>query len=126
MEMRSANLSDYYELTNITHSFSDAENDAQCVKSAAIWSFPSLYFPTFGLKTKRYSIFLYIQSKCGKIRNRKTVNTDNFTQWHLMMMQSTAINPRRQKYENMLFLIMIHRNMYLKTLKKYKFFQRPQ
>ena len=50
-----------------------------CEKSVRIWSFSGLYFPAFGLK---YSVEVYsirsIQSECGKIRTRKTPNTDTF------------------------------------------------
>ena len=48
------------------------------VKSVRIRSFSCLRFPAFGLKTGRYSVSLRIQCKCGKIRNRKTPNTDTF------------------------------------------------
>ena len=43
-----------------------------------IRSFSGLYFHAFRLDRERYSISLHIQSKCGKIRNRKTPNADNF------------------------------------------------
>ena len=46
-----------------------------CVR---IRSFTGPYFLAFGLNTKRYSVFLPIQSEWGKIRNRKTPNTDTF------------------------------------------------
>ena len=36
------------------------------------------YFPSFGLKTERYSVSLRIQSEGGKIRTRKTTNMDTF------------------------------------------------
>ena len=36
------------------------------------------YFSTFGLNTERYAASLPIQSECGKIRTRKTPNTDTF------------------------------------------------
>ena len=49
-----------------------------CVKSVHIWSFSDPYFPAFGLNTERYSVFLRLQSECGKIRTRKTPNTDTF------------------------------------------------
>ena len=47
-------------------------------KSVHIWSFSDPYFPAFGLNTERYSVFLRLQSECGKIRTRKTPNTDTF------------------------------------------------
>ena len=34
--------------------------------------------PSFGLNTKRYRVSLLIQSKCGKMRTRITLNTNNF------------------------------------------------
>ena len=50
----------------------------QCVKSVRIRIFSGLYFLTFGLNTERYEVCVCIQSKCGKIRTRKTPNTDSF------------------------------------------------
>ena len=38
----------------------------------------SPYFSAFRLNTKRYSMSLRIQSKCGKIQTRITPNTDTF------------------------------------------------
>ena len=49
-----------------------------CVKSICIWSFSGPYFPLFGLNTERYSVSLCIQSEWGKIRARKTPNTEIF------------------------------------------------
>ena len=49
-----------------------------CVKSVRVWSFSAPYFFVFGLNTDRYPVSLHIQSKCGKIRGRKTPNTDTF------------------------------------------------
>ena len=48
------------------------------MKSVRIRSFSGPMFLAFGLNTERYSASLLIQSKCGKIRTRKTPNTDNF------------------------------------------------
>ena len=58
----------------------------QCVKNVRIRIFSGPYFPAFGLNTERYEVSLSIQyevslsiqSKCGKIRTRKTPNTDTF------------------------------------------------
>ena len=47
-----------------------------CVKSVRIRSFSGPYFPAFGLNAERYSVSLRIQSEYGKIRTRKTPNTD--------------------------------------------------
>ena len=43
------------------------------------------YFSPFGLNTKRYSVFLYIQFGSGKSRTRKTPYTDNFQVVHSSM-----------------------------------------
>ena len=51
-----------------------------CVKCVSIRSFSGPYFPTFGLNTERYShVSLHIQSKCRKVRTRKTPNKDKNT-----------------------------------------------
>ena len=52
------------------------------VKSVRIRSFSGLCFSALGLNTKRYSVSLRIQSECGKIRTRKTPNTDTFHSVH--------------------------------------------
>ena len=50
----------------------------RCVKSVCIRSFCGPYFPAFGLNTEIYGVSFRIQSKCRKIRTRKTPNTDTF------------------------------------------------
>ena len=49
-----------------------------CLKSVLIRSFSGPYFHTFGLYTERHSVSLRIQPECGKIRTKKTPNTDTF------------------------------------------------
>ena len=49
-----------------------------CVKSVCIRSSSGPYFPAFGMNTERYGVSFHIQSECGKIRTRKTPNTDTF------------------------------------------------
>ena len=49
-----------------------------CVKSVLIGSFSGPYFPAFGLNTERCRVSLRIQSDCGKMRTRRTPNTDTF------------------------------------------------
>ena len=51
------------------------KNVPHCVNIVSIRSFPGPYFPAFKLNTEICSA---IQSKGGKIRTRKTQNTDNF------------------------------------------------
>ena len=53
-------------------------DDLHFVKSVRIRSFSGPYFPAFGLNTEIYSVSLRIQFECGKIRTRKTPNTDTF------------------------------------------------
>ena len=50
----------------------------RCVKGIRIRSFSGPYFPAIGLNTESYSVSLRIQSEYGKMRTRKTPNTDNF------------------------------------------------
>ena len=47
-------------------------------KEALIRSFSRPYFPAYGLNTEIYLVNLLIQSKCGKIRSRKTPNLEAF------------------------------------------------
>ena len=47
-------------------------------ESVRVWSFSRPYFPAFGLNTEKYGVSLRIQFECGKIRTRKTKNTDTF------------------------------------------------
>ena len=48
------------------------------VKSVRIWSYSGPHFAAFGLNAERYSVSLCIQSECGKIRTRITLNTEAF------------------------------------------------
>ena len=67
------------------------------VKSVLIWSFSCPYFPAFGLNTKRYFVSLCIQSECGKLRTRKSPNTDTFHTVHIINIKG-AIRPCNQRY----------------------------
>ena len=49
-----------------------------CVRSVCIGSFSGPYFQAFGLNMERYKVSLRIQSKCGKVQTRKTLNKDTF------------------------------------------------
>ena len=66
------------DLTDALKNLGLKNKDSHYVKSVRIWSFSGPYFPAFALNTERYGVFLRIQSKCGKIRTRKTLNTDTF------------------------------------------------
>ena len=47
-------------------------------KNVRIRSYSGPHFPTFGLNTQRYGVSLRIQSECGKMRTKITLNTDTF------------------------------------------------
>ena len=48
------------------------------MKSVRIQSFSGPHFPAFGLNMEIYVVNLLIQFECGKIRTRKTRNTESF------------------------------------------------
>ena len=59
----------------------------KCPHSEFFWS---VFFPTFGLNTERFRVSLSIQPECGKIRTRKTPNTDIFyAVWVCLNAEST-------------------------------------
>ena len=58
--------------------FSNFKQLFHCVKSVCIRNFSGPHFSAFGLNTDIYSVNLRIQSECGKMRTRKTPNTDTF------------------------------------------------
>ena len=45
-------------------------------KKCPIWSYSGLYFPAFGLNTKKYGVSLRIRSECGKMRTRINPHTN--------------------------------------------------
>ena len=49
-----------------------------CVKSIRVQSFFGPYFLAFELNTEKYGVSLRTQSKCGKIRTRKSPNAETF------------------------------------------------
>ena len=59
---------------NLRVTGSAGHRDRHYVKSVRIRSFSGPYFPTVVLN----GISLRIQSKCGKMQTRKTLNTDSF------------------------------------------------
>ena len=63
------------------------------VKNVCIRSFFSSYFPAFGLNTERYSVFVYIQSLCAKIRTKKIPNTDTFHAVYLIRLITSNFFP---------------------------------
>ena len=64
----------------------------------SIRSLPGPDFPAFGLNTEIYSLNLRIQSKCGKMRTRKTPNTNTVYVVFLMKaFQLQGIGPKLYK-----------------------------
>ena len=64
--------------TKSTRCYFEFRNYLHWVKSVRIRSFSGPYFPAFGQNTERLIVSLCIQSKCGKIRTRKTQHTATF------------------------------------------------
>ena len=67
-----SNFPSFYRFVCIT----SLEVEPQVSLHIRIFSGP--YFPAFGLNTERCEVSPRIQSECGKIRTRKTANTDTF------------------------------------------------
>ena len=72
--------SDYFSKYLVRSEFRNLSNiyDFHCVKSVHIRRFSGPYFPAFGLNVNRYRLSLRIQSEYGKIKTRKTPNTETF------------------------------------------------
>ena len=76
-----------HSIIDVWQGFEHASDNPHCVKGVRIWSFSGSHFPALGLNTdfpafqlntERYSVPLRIQSERGKIRTRKTTNTNTF------------------------------------------------
>ena len=50
----------------------------QSVKSVVFGVILVRIFPVFGLNTEKYGVSIRIQSECGKMRTRITLNMDTF------------------------------------------------
>ena len=68
-------------------------------------SFSGPYFSVFGLITERYSVPLYNQFKCGKIRTRKTPNMSLFTQCYF---RNKTLHPYVWKHRVLSTLLFIN------------------
>ena len=66
-----------------------------CVKSVRVRSFSDLYFPSFGLNTETYFVSFRIQSESGKLRTRKTLNTDTL---HAVSASKLSVSLPKLKY----------------------------
>ena len=62
------------------------------MKSVLIQNFSGLYFSAFGLNKERYGVSLRIHPECGKIRTRKTPNTNTFHVVNIMEGIRTDLN----------------------------------
>ena len=60
------------------HSFPSTQVTFHCVKSVCIRSYSGPHFPAFRLNTERYRVSFRIQSECGKMRIRITLNAGIF------------------------------------------------
>ena len=76
-----------------------------CVKSVRIRIFSGPYFPAFGLNMETYSVSILIQSECGKIQTRKTLNTDTFYAVVIKRTGSVELHNNRFKVTKFLFNI---------------------
>ena len=101
-----------------------------CVKSVDIRSYSGLYFPAFGLNTKRYwlntkrySVSLRIQSECGKIRIRMTPNTNTFYAVYDKRKCIGSIDKLNMKYFAVLLfpLVKVNFNIFCKWLSYFQF-----
>ena len=59
------------------------------LKSVQTRIFSGPCFPVFGLNTEIYGVNLRIQSKCGKIRTRRTPYLDDFHTVHITFIRSS-------------------------------------
>ena len=67
----------------------------QCVKNIRIRSFSGPHFSAFRLNMERYVVSLRIQSEGGKIRTRKTPNTNFFSRsdrYYMVDLQYTSVD----------------------------------
>ena len=76
--------------------------ECHCVKIFCIRSFSGPYFPAFGLNTDIYKINLHIGSECGKMRTRKTPNTDFFYAVCMYWQNTLKQNERRVRSKSII------------------------
>ena len=93
-----------------------------CVKSVCIRNYSVSYFPEFGLKMKRYSVCLRIQSECEKIWTRITSNMDIF---YVVQLNICYEIVNFWLEDDFIKCILIHRR-HLLVLHKEKFFLNQQ
>ena len=81
----------------------DEARTSYCLTNVPIRSYSDPHFPTLGLNTERYRVSLRIQFECGKMRTRKTPNTDNF--YAVFIFKSTVFSPINGRSERQTPLI---------------------
>ena len=92
-----ASFSKFYGKIWVCFSLNTAKR-FHCVKIVQIWSFSRQYFPTFGRHTEIYRVNLRIQSKCGKIRTRKSSVFGPFSRF--MNYNKTPMNSQKQEKQS--------------------------
>ena len=71
----------------------------QWVKSVYMRSYSGPHFPTFGLNTERYGVYLRVQSECGKIRTRIAPNTNTFYAVFVLYILSAIVESIKDRYK---------------------------
>ena len=77
-----------------------------CLKSVRIRRFSGPYIPAFRLNTGAYSVSLCIQSKCWKIRTRKTPNTDTFRAVNKQDINHDFFHQKQKHWDQFTFLLL--------------------
>ena len=62
-------------------------------------SYSGPHFPTFGLNTERYGVYLRVQSECGKIRTRIAPNTNTFYAVFVLYILSAIVESIKDRYK---------------------------
>ena len=75
------------------------------MKSVHIRRYSGLHFPAFGLNTERYGVSFRIQSECGKMRTRLTLNRDTFYAVHpaALIIKISKLNVKKSSYFKNIF-----------------------
>ena len=97
------------KINHINHILCDLGLNRHCVKIVHIGRFSDSHFPTFGLNTERFSVSLHIQSECGKIRTRKTPNTDTI---HAVLFFSSSYFQRNFSLSLLVRLFLQNKRVY--------------
>ena len=90
----------------------------KCPQSEVCWSAFFLHFPAFRRNTKRYGVFLRIQSECRKIREKCSVFQNflyrNFHNYECYKRMQPHSNPSKHRYGTVQLLnLKLQRSMYI-------------